>query len=197
MPPRQERPYRSGFTLIEMLIVITIIGILAGLAYPASIAVMNAVKKSKTRTTIDQLSASLEQWRSTIGSFPEAISPSQVAAFPSGWDTTNNSFKPCDTFTTAGELERQAELQGRILWYLLKAQNPEAWSKEPKDAYRQTFLYVPARYYPSQPERMPMPDGYHLWSRGPNLHNDEFEYDGQSSRKIPWGGGDDIVNFTK
>ncbi len=197
MPIRQPRPLCLGFTLIEMLIVITIIGILAGLAFPASIAVMNAMKKSRTKTTIDQISASLEQWRSTIGSFPDAIAPNQVSALPSGWDTTTDTFKPCDNYTSQTDLEKHAEIQGRVLWYLLKAQNPEAWSKEPKDQYKQTFLYVPARYYPSQPERMPMPDAYHLWSRGANLHNDEFEYDGQTNKEIPWGGNDDIVNFSK
>ena len=48
-------PARSGFTLIEMLVVIGIIGILASLTVPAATGVMKKAKKVKTSAALKDI----------------------------------------------------------------------------------------------------------------------------------------------
>ena len=65
--PNKKRP---GFTLVEMLTVIVIIGILAGLTVGAGIAVRNAVKRSIIVSDIKQLELALQKYKTEIGELP-------------------------------------------------------------------------------------------------------------------------------
>jgi general secretion pathway protein G len=60
----------SGFTLLELLVVIVIIGLLAGLVAPRY---FEQVRKSNTkvaRAQIDSLEKALDQYRLDVGSYP-------------------------------------------------------------------------------------------------------------------------------
>lgn len=68
--PRQRRVRPSGFTLLELLVVIVIIGLLAGLVAPRY---FDQVGKSNTkiaRAQIDSLEKALDQYRLDVGSYP-------------------------------------------------------------------------------------------------------------------------------
>lgn len=70
----QRRPTRAGFTLVEILTVIVIIGILAGIAIPA---VTNALKTARTtamRLELDALEKSIGQYEQLYGDFPPDFS---------------------------------------------------------------------------------------------------------------------------
>ncbi|MCK4519500.1 MAG: type II secretion system protein GspG [Candidatus Omnitrophica bacterium] len=72
---------KSGFTLIEMMIVLIIMGILAGLVTATAIKTLQDAKKSEAEAVISTIASALSRYESDIGSYP----PKDVS-----WD---NSFK--------------------------------------------------------------------------------------------------------
>lgn len=64
---------RRGFTLVELLVVITIIGLLAGLAFPAINAALTAAKKAEASAMVNQLKVSLTAYQTEYGNWPTGI----------------------------------------------------------------------------------------------------------------------------
>ena len=72
-----DRPRRTrGFTLVELLIVIRIIGLLITLLMPTITKATQTVRAVRTRATIKQLGIALENFRADFGAFP----PSEYVA---------------------------------------------------------------------------------------------------------------------
>lgn len=67
LPARALRP---GFTLVEMLVVITIIGILAGLVGYAAQAAYNYSKNVRIKAEVDQLDAAIKAFKQQYGAYP-------------------------------------------------------------------------------------------------------------------------------
>src|SRR3990172_6241745 len=61
---------RLAFTLVELLIVITIIGILASLITAAGIAAMNTGRRTRIKTEINQLDMAIQTYKENSGSYP-------------------------------------------------------------------------------------------------------------------------------
>jgi prepilin-type N-terminal cleavage/methylation domain-containing protein len=68
---------RAGFTLMEVLIVIAIIGLLAGLLVPTLMGAKNQARIAVTKATIEALRGALEGYQSRFGDYP----PTSLAAF--------------------------------------------------------------------------------------------------------------------
>ena len=64
------------FTLIELLIVIAIIGILAGLVFPALGTVRNNAKRSKASTECQSLKTAIIMYESEFSCWPVKVSGS-------------------------------------------------------------------------------------------------------------------------
>jgi prepilin-type N-terminal cleavage/methylation domain-containing protein len=67
------KPVRTGpasFTLVEILVVITIIGLLAGIAVPAVGGALNAARKAKAMTMANQIRTAMVQFQTEYGFFP-------------------------------------------------------------------------------------------------------------------------------
>ena len=61
---------KSGFTLIEILVVMAIIGILAGLLFPGVSAAMNSAKKARTGNVCHQLKNSISAYFTEYRRYP-------------------------------------------------------------------------------------------------------------------------------
>jgi prepilin-type N-terminal cleavage/methylation domain-containing protein len=66
-----KHPIRPGFTLVELLVVITIIGILVSLLTVAAIAALKKGRQTAIKVELDQISAAFEQYKNDVaGSYP-------------------------------------------------------------------------------------------------------------------------------
>lgn len=65
---------RQGFTLVELLIVIAIIGILMGIAVPAIFGVIGTAKSNKQRLEIGAIEQALERYSEKYGDYPPDFS---------------------------------------------------------------------------------------------------------------------------
>lgn len=72
MKPKNSRTKKnvSGFTLLELLVVMVIIGMLAGFVAPKFFAQIGKSETKTARAQIDALEKSLDQYRLDVGSYP-------------------------------------------------------------------------------------------------------------------------------
>ena len=67
----RARPRRRGFTLVELLVVITIIGILVALLTVAAAAALKKGRQTAIKVELDQISMALENYKNDVaGSYP-------------------------------------------------------------------------------------------------------------------------------
>jgi general secretion pathway protein G len=64
--PRRE----AGFTLLEILVVIAILGLLIGLVAPAALRQLGGAKISVAKQTIERLGSVLDLYKLDVGSYP-------------------------------------------------------------------------------------------------------------------------------
>jgi prepilin-type N-terminal cleavage/methylation domain-containing protein len=67
---KRSKEARAAFTLVEMLVVITIIGILAAITAKGVFVVLWGAKQTAIKTEVDSLSQALEQFKNMYGSYP-------------------------------------------------------------------------------------------------------------------------------
>src|SRR5438067_10267606 len=69
----QQRHLRTGFSLIEIMIVITIMALVIGVAVPALIGRLNKAKITTARTTLHTLEQAISMYYTDTGRYPATL----------------------------------------------------------------------------------------------------------------------------
>lgn len=97
---RRTPSSRSGFTLVELLVVISIIGVLAGLLVPAVFSVRRTMNNGMVKFEVQSLADAVEKYRTKYGDYPPDGSDWRIMethirkAFPSILQSEINLLNP-------------------------------------------------------------------------------------------------------
>lgn len=69
---RRKIKYGGAFTLVEILVVVSIVGILAGLALPAIQGAMNSAKKGKAKAEMQSIITAVKAYQNEYGRMPDS-----------------------------------------------------------------------------------------------------------------------------
>lgn len=81
MRPRKLKKPRSGFTLVELLMVFAVIAILAAITFGISSGVRNAQNRAKAKVELAALSQAIEEYKSRYGDYP--LHDASLGGYPS------------------------------------------------------------------------------------------------------------------
>lgn len=166
---------RSAFTLMELLIVISIMMILLGMIMGGVMYAKNQAMNAKTKAAIDDLVGILTTYRTVSGRFPDdPVKFPQLAANPpfAGIDWSGVNQALATVLRDAGQP--------------VKPSIDDAWKKP--------LHYRPARFYPFDAsatvdidkEDPPGRDSFQLWSVGKDGRDEGGK-----------GGSDDVTSWPK
>ncbi len=75
----RARDGREGFTLVELLVVMAIISILAGILLPALIKAREVARKTACVSNLRQIGMTLEMWRQDMDGVPEGDGTNRIS----------------------------------------------------------------------------------------------------------------------
>lgn len=89
------RSRARAFTLVEMLIVVTIISLLAALTMGGYTYAMRSSKRRLTTGTFEAIKLALERYNTEFGEYPQPANSNQMVQFPPGVATYDTSGASC------------------------------------------------------------------------------------------------------
>ncbi|MCZ6673185.1 MAG: type II secretion system protein GspG [Verrucomicrobia bacterium] len=141
-------PSRRGFTLVELMVVILLISILAGLMFSLSTGVFQKGERSTAESQLQAISVTLEAYRNRFGDYPDVVTPRQLFDALDGKLGPRGQLltPPYPPFLEAGQFALGDE------------ENPELL-----DPWGQPYVYI----Y-QEPDAQTRLSGFDLFSRGPD-----------------------------
>ena len=89
-------PHRTGFTLVELLVVVAIIGVLAALITPAIFQARVSAQNAAIRAEIDLLHMGIMNYKNRFGSYPPCLSNCNFAGDMTARNHLGRLFPRCD-----------------------------------------------------------------------------------------------------
>ena len=69
---RSRKAKQTGFSLIELMIVLVILGLIAGIVGPQAMKYLGKGKSQSAKVQIENISAALDMYRLEVGSYPNS-----------------------------------------------------------------------------------------------------------------------------
>ncbi|MDQ2801282.1 MAG: type II secretion system major pseudopilin GspG [Pseudomonadota bacterium] len=90
---RRDDRRQAGFTLLELLVVVVILGLLIGLVAPAALRQLGNARASVARDSIERVSSVLDLYKLDVGSYPTGSEGlAALVDKPSGVDNWNGPY---------------------------------------------------------------------------------------------------------
>jgi general secretion pathway protein G len=111
--------HEAGFTILEILVVITIIGLLIGLVAPAALRQLGGARVSVAKQSVERLSTVLDLYSLDMGSYPSTEQGlTALVQKPAGAANWNGPYVkgdtvPLDPWSRPYVYRRPSERQGR------------------------------------------------------------------------------------
>ncbi len=87
-------PGNAGFTLLEILVVVAILGLLIGLVAPAALRQLSGARNSITKQSIERIGSILDLYKLDVGSYPTADQGlAALVQTPAGVDNWNGPYQ--------------------------------------------------------------------------------------------------------
>ncbi|HTL51536.1 MAG TPA: type II secretion system protein GspG [Planctomycetota bacterium] len=157
---RSRSRIRPGFTLVELLVVITILALLASMITVAVMAALSSAHVSETQLKINTLSVALDEYQRKFGKYPDCSSD--------------------DPLESAKELYKNLKTPPKGVRYEFEEENftcedvDSSGEKAIVDAWKKPIWYMTASQYHFLP---PNPKTFRLVSSGPDGSFDDTDDD--------------------
>jgi prepilin-type N-terminal cleavage/methylation domain-containing protein len=172
MTPQTSRQRKAGFTLVEMLVVISIIAILAALLLPAVTAAITSARNTAIALELNQLNSAIEAYRLEKGDYPpnfrdiNAVRRHIAKCYPRADSTYVTNFIIRATTQGSNPDLFIDEGESMVFWLSMTDKNPQYPFLLYYNPQRATLAPDPKRYYdfdqtrltPSNPARQEPPN---------------------------------------